>query len=450
MVVRSHAEVKGMDRRDFLKLAGSGVAAAALLPACGGFSGSDSGGGSNTVLFSHGPDDSGTVAALVDQFNKKGNGFKVQWREQAADTGVYFDTLKTQFQAGGGDIDVISGDVIWPAQFGFNGWVDDLSDLFDEQMQSEFLSGPIEAVTYNGKVYAVPWFTDAGMFYYRKDLMAKAGLDPNKPPSTWDEVASMANKITKSGGAKLGLVFQGDQYEGGVCNGAEFIWGAGGNILSESDQNKVIVDSPESATGLDTEASMVTSGAAPEAVVTYQEPDCQTAYLNGTTAFMRNWPYMVGLIAGGKETGSKIKPGQVGVTALPRSEGGDQGYSTLGGWNLFINSASDKKEQSWEFIKFLASPEAAKMRALKGGFLSPLKATYEDKAVVSKVPSLALAKSIADRIRSRPVSPFYSDLSLEMQEQFNAAVKGEQSGEETVATLQSSMQEIIDKGLQSQ
>ena len=70
-----------------------------------------------------------------------------------SETGQYFDKIRTQFQAGGGEIDIIVGDVIWPARFAANGWVIDLSDKFKDT--DAFLPGPMQAATYDGKVYAV-------------------------------------------------------------------------------------------------------------------------------------------------------------------------------------------------------------------------------------------------------------------------------------------------------
>ena len=90
-----------MNRRDFLKMSGAGLAGAALLGAsgCGG-----GGGGSGNVIFSMGPDDpTNTYTKLVDKFNKQHKGeFQVTVREMPADTGQYFDKLRTEFQAGGG------------------------------------------------------------------------------------------------------------------------------------------------------------------------------------------------------------------------------------------------------------------------------------------------------------------------------------------------------------
>src|SRR5215211_3959362 len=198
-----------INRRDFLKMSGAGLAGAALLGAsgCGG-----GGGGSGNIVFSMGPDDPGnTYTKLVDKFNEQHKGeFQVTIRTMPADTGLYFDKLRTEFQAGGGEIDVIGGDVIWPIQFAAQGWVQDLSDNFPEPEQNKFLPGPIEASTYEGAIYAVPWFEDAGVLYSRSDLLEKAG--DSAPPETWDELKEMALKISQDEGIPNGFVFQGKNY----------------------------------------------------------------------------------------------------------------------------------------------------------------------------------------------------------------------------------------------
>ena len=172
-----------INRRDFLKMSGAGLAGAALLGAsgCGG-----GGGGSGNVIFSMGPDDEvKTYTKLVDKFNKQHKGeFQVTVREMPADTGQYFDKLRTEFQAGGGDIDVIGGDTIWPIQFAAQGWVQDLSDKFPEPEQNKFLPAPIQASIYEDGIYGVPWYEDAGLLYSRSDLLEQAGYSAPPRPGT--------------------------------------------------------------------------------------------------------------------------------------------------------------------------------------------------------------------------------------------------------------------------
>ncbi len=428
-----------LSRRDFLKLGGAGLAGAALLgtAGCGG-----GGSGSNDVLLSFGPDDTGTLPKAVEKFNKQSKDFKITYREMPSDTGQYFDKLRTQFQAGGGDIDVIVGDVIWPAQFAANGWISDVTDRFTDA--DEFLPGPMQSATYDGKIYGVPWYTDAGLLYYRQDLLEKAGY--SEPPKTWDELQEMANKIQQDEGIKNGYVFQGAEYEGGVCNGLEYIRSHGGDVLDPNDPSKVIIDSPESAAGLATYRSMVESGAAPQAVLQYKEDESHSSFLNGEAVFIRNWPYMYSLA--GSTDYPDVKPEQLGVAPLP-VDPGNQSSSTLGGWNFLINATSDKQDQAWEFIRFMTSPEQQKFKAVEGSFLPTRQSLYDDPEITDNVPVARLGKeAIIENSTARPVSPFYSDVSLELAAGFNSALAGDTSPEETVNTLQEEIQSITEQGEQ--
>jgi multiple sugar transport system substrate-binding protein len=435
---------RGISRKDFLKTSGTGLAGAVLLGAAGCGGGGQSGG--VTELYYTAPKDStGTTQKLLDIFNKQNKGtYKVVYNVVNSDIGPRQDKLRTQFQAGGEDLDVILGDVPWTYELAANGWISDLTDRFPESTQNEYLPGSVEAIIFDGKPYAMPWYTDTGLLYYRKDLLEQSGYDA--PPKTWEELKEMSRKTMSRSGTKFGFVFQGARYEGGVCNGCEFIWGHGGNILDPADPNRVIVDSPQAIAGLATEQSMITDGISPQAVTVYKEDESAGAFLNGDAVFLRNWSYVYALI--GTSDYPKLDTDQVGVSELPSSDG-KPGNGTAGGQPLYISTSSKNPDASWKFIEYLSAPEQQKFRAMEGSYLPTRSKLYDDPEIQESVPVVALAKTALQHTLPRPVTPYYSDMSLEMQDQFNASLSGEVSPEDAARTMKENLENVIQQGQDS-
>ena len=425
-------------RKRFLKMGGTGLAGAALLGS-GALAGCGGGGAEgDDIIFSWAHDDNGVLPKLIDAFNEQSDGFKVRFREMPSDTGEYFDQIRTQFQAGASEIDVIGGDVIWPAQFAGNGYIADLSDRFTDS--DEFLPGPMEAMRFEDGIYGVPWYTDAGLLYYRKDLLEKAGF--SGPPKTWDELKEQAQKVMQDQGTKVGFVFQGAEYEGGTVNGLEFINSHGGQVLDPNDASKVVIDSPESVAGLETEYSLVTDGVTPQAVGTYTEPETEAPFLGGDAVFARNWPYMFSLAG----TEDFIKPELIDVAPLPAGDGGES-LTILGGWNFFINAfaVQEAQDAAWEFIQYMTAAEQQKAYAIGGSYLPTLTALYDDPEIKESVPTVRLGAEALKNTVPRPVSPVYSDMSLKMAEEFNAVLGGDTEPQQAISTLQKELQSIADQ-----
>lgn len=425
-----------LSRRDFLKVGGVGLAGVALLgaSACGGAA------DPNEVVFSH-PEDY-PQAGLIKKFNEQNKGgFRVTVRVMPYDYGEYFEKLKTEFQVGGG-IDVIAGDIIWTAELAANDWISDLSDRFSAKERSAFVDGAIRSFTYGGRIYGVPKFMDAGMLYYRKDLLEESGY--SEPPKTWEELKEMATKVVRDGGTRYGYVFQGADYEGGVCNGLEFVWTHGGEVLDPNDASKVVIGGPESVAALTTERSMVSEGIAPQGVANYREYESDVTFmLHGDAVFCRNWPYTYGW---GSDPRSKVKTELVGVAPLPVGDGQSRTASCLGGSVMMISGFSEMKEEAWEFVRFFTSEESQKTRALEAGRLPTRKALFEDPEVLEALQMIAGAKEALLNARPRPVSRYYSEMSRAMALQFNNVLRGNATPEEAVETLQRELQQIIERG----
>jgi len=329
--------------------------------------------------------------------------------------------------------------VIWPAQFASNGYILDLTDRFTSGMQEDYLEGPLESVQYQGKTWGVPWFTDAGMFYYRMDLLEKSGF--SGPPRTWEEMKQVARKVQADHGTKYGFVFQGAQDEGGVVDALEHVWNAGGDVL---EGERVVIDSPEAAEGLSLRRSMIVEKIAPRATGDYTTQDSQAVFTNGDVVFMRNWPFVYGLLSDPES--SQVRPEQVGISQLPVADQGDESFSGLGGWNFMVNAGSeDRLDEIWTFIEFMSAPEQQKTFALESARLPTLRSLYEDSEVLDGLPVANLGREALESARPRPVSPYYSDMSLVMAEQFNASLKGDKPVEEALGDLQTELQNIVDQ-----
>jgi trehalose/maltose transport system substrate-binding protein len=215
--------------------------------------------------------------------------------------------------------------------------------------------------TGNGKLVAVPFFTDAGLLYYRTDLLNKYGL---KLPNTWRELTQTAKIIQdgeRNAGAKdfYGFLFQGAAYEGLTCNVLEWLASNGAGHIVESD-GTVSINNLRSKAALTLARSWVGT-ISPKEVTIYQEEESRNAWQEGHAAFLRNWPYVYAL--SNAET-SAVK-GRFAVTYLPRGDGPNASQAaTLGGWQLMLSAYSKNKDAAARLIKYMVSYDTQKEYAI--------------------------------------------------------------------------------------
>jgi multiple sugar transport system substrate-binding protein len=428
-----------MTRRTFLERAVAiglcSSAAVSLLEACGGTSNSTGGNGQtvNITYFQH--DTNGVYAGLVSTFNAQNNGVHVTYSSNTShdNSGLLLATLATMLRARSGFIDVFPVDIIWPAEFGANGWTVPLDDKWPEAERANYLPGPLEGCTYNGKLWAAPIRTDAGLIYYRTDI--------NKtPPNTWDDLLNMA-KVASPSKTKLGYLWQGAQDEALVCDFVEVLYGYGGAILDANDPKKVTINSPEGVHAL-TQMSSWVGTISPAAVTTYREEDCRSAWQNGDATFMRNWPYAYAL--GNDPKTSKIA-GKFDVHPMLYGGSNTVGHSCLGGWQYGINAFSKNPDASWKFIHYMLSPDAQKTLAVQLSLFSTLKSIYTDPDVLTAVPFFGKMQPVLQNAKPRPVSPFYPDITEAIQRHVHDALIKKTSPKQALSQLQSALQIIVNK-----
>ncbi|MDI6641284.1 MAG: ABC transporter substrate-binding protein [Elusimicrobiota bacterium] len=375
-----------------------------------------------TITWAVGKDVTGAQRELVEIFQKQNPLVKVNMMEMPESATTQHDVYVTYLAARDPSIDVYSIDIIWPAEFASAGWIIPVDEYIKESEKSEFLQGPINGCTYKNKLYAIPWFTDAGLLYYRKDLVSS-------PPKTWQELIQVA-KILQEKHNIYGFVFQAQQYEGLVCNFFEYLWS--NNVTSIDD-----IDSPEAIHALQLIVDIIVKHKiAPESVVTYKEEESREVFTSGNAVFLRNWPYVWALAQ------KSIVQNKVGIAPLPHFPGG-KSSACLGGWNLAISKFSKNKDVALKFVKFMTSFEAQKIYAIKGGRLPTRKAVYIDKEVNKFAPYYKELYRCFISARPRPVSPNYSKISDILQIEIHKALTQKKTAKDSLKAAKEQIKKIL-------
>lgn len=323
-----------------------------------------------------------------------------------------------------GTPDVLQLDVVWTPEFAAAGWILPL-DRFSPDA-ADFFPASLAANTWRGRLYALPWFMDVGMLYWRTDLLAA-------PPGNLAELTALARR-GQAAGPRYGIVWQGARYEGLVTVFLEILGGFGGRILTPS--GRVAVDSPQAVAALAYLKGQIAAGLAPPEVLTWHEEETRFAFQNGNAVFLRNWPYAWALL--GKPGESKVA-GRFAIAPMPAAPGGAP-TAALGGAQLAINAYSRHPEAAFRLISYLTAPERMLERARVVGQYPARRSVYRDPRLAKALgtdPAVVLA--VVERAQPRPVTPVWTELSEILQIHLHRSLAGQT---ETVAALKEARREM--------
>ncbi|HVP58186.1 MAG TPA: ABC transporter substrate-binding protein, partial [bacterium] len=262
---------------------------------------------------------------------------------------------------------------------------------------------------------------DAGLLYYRSDLLKKYGY--TGAPETWPELVEMAGRIQdaerRTNPGFWGFVWQGAQYEGLVCDFLEFALSYGGALVDSV--GNLTLERPENVRALQFMRDLISTYriSPPNTYTEMKEEQVRTMFEAGNALFERNWPYAWNLHQG---DASAVR-GQVGISLIPRAEGGRHA-SALGGWHIAVSRTSDNKQASWELVKFILSPKTQLGFALNLGWNPARQDLYDSSQLLQEAPHLVSLKQVFATAAARPNVPYYSMLSRVLQAQVNAALSG--------------------------
>jgi len=384
------------------------------------------------LVFKHGrlSGDGQVLADLLREFEQRHPGIVVREEVLPASSDRQHQYYAMNLDGGGGEgkgkvpFDLLGVDTIWVQEFAQAGWLASLDHIVAPSERDAFFQGPINAATFEERLYALPWYIDAGVLYYRRDLLERHALDP---PRTWPELVRSAKRVLEAeqDPALVGFLWQGKQYEGLICVAAEMVWSHGADLWTG--------DSESAEAGLRLLRETISEhGITPLSTSMADEESTRLMFGEGRAVFMRNWPYAWALL---QREGSPVR-GKIGVVPIP-SFPGHVGAPVLGGWLLAIPKHSLKQEAASKLVDFLTSPDAQRRIALELGYNPTRPALYKEPSLLKVRPILADLYPIFLDARPRPLTPYYLVLSQAAQPEVSAVVVGRKTPREAVASLRS-------------
>jgi multiple sugar transport system substrate-binding protein len=390
-------------------------------------------------IFTGGQQRPDVMRKIVDEYEKRTPGVKVEVEVGGATSEQQQQYLNTVLASKDSALDVILIDVIRPAQYAAAGWAEPLDSYLGAEkdaVMAKYLPAYREANIVGGKVIALPYFADAQFLYYRKDLLAKHGV---QPPKTWDELKAGAQKIMAAeGNANLsGFQTAGAPIEGTVCTYLVPMWGAGGGLTDASGKLALATDAAKRPFQLwaDLKAANVT----PPNLAEIPTDRIRQNFQAGNLIFGMTWGYVWNRAQGDADSTVKDK---VGVVPLPGFTA-NAAATCIGGWQVAVSAYSKNKAAAVSLIRYLSSPEVAKMQAIAASHLPVFAETYTDADVLKANPWFKEALPVVQTARARPVSPAYPRVSEVIRTNMNAFLAGSKTADAALADMTRDLGQVI-------
>lgn len=360
---------------------------------------------------------------LVEEFEARNPDIKLDVIEGPNASNLVEDLYTSSFLLGDSPYDLVMMDIVWLPKFAAAGWLLDLTDRIPADELTDFMPEDLEGGRYKGRLYRLPIRSDAGLLYYREDLLQQAGL---QPPKTFSELVAASKQLQQSGAATWGYVWQGRQYEGLAAMFVEILAGYGGFWIDPKTL-EVGLDHPEAIQAVEFLRSTIADGISPPGVTTYQEEETRRLFQSGNTAFLRNWPYVYPLASADD---SPIQ-GKFATKPMVHAPGFDSA-ACLGGWGLGISKTTAHPDAALRAVLFYGSADAQRMAALDNGYFPTRRSLYTDPQIVAKYSYFPDMLKIVEKGVLRPPVAQYAQASDILQRYLSAALTNSNSAEQAM------------------
>lgn len=277
----------------------------------------------------------------VSEFTEE-TGIEIEWVE------IPHDNMHERFVqeaiSQSGAIDIYDTDQPWISEFASKGYLEPLGDKLTDEDKADFYEAALDASSYEGEIYSVPFFVHTPIVFYRTDLFEEAGI--TEFPKTWEEYAEVAKKLTN--GDVYGTIIEAKQAGEPVTHLVDWIYQAGGSIIDV--ENNISVNSPENVEVFNYLLDMMYEDqSVMPGSIGYDNADVHNMFMQGKVAMVKNWPYMYAMA---KDPEQSTVYDKFAVAVQPT---GKEQATAAWTWGWGISSSSENKDAAWEFIKWATS-----------------------------------------------------------------------------------------------
>jgi multiple sugar transport system substrate-binding protein len=377
-------------------------------------------------------------SSLINNFEAKNRDIQISLIEVKNRQGNLTEKLKEfytiNFQSGN-PYDLIYMDVIWVSEFADRGWLMDLSNRISLKELAKFLESDVAAGRYKSRLYRLPYRSDIGLLYYRKDLLQQVGF---QPPETFQQLLQISQNLQKQKAAKWGYLWQGREYEGVSAMFVEVLQGYGGFWINPATR-EVGLDKPEAIAAVRFLVRTIEENISPAEVVSYSEDESFTEFQQGNAVFLRGWPYMW---TQANANDSPVR-GKVGIQPMKLHAKDHSGGGCNGSWGLGIAKTSKHPNEAWRAIEYLTSAQAQHQFILETGHVPSRKTLFSEPKIVDKYHHFQqLSKAVKQSVLRPPV-PEYALASEILQRYLNEALRKQRTPEQAMKAAAAETRKLL-------
>lgn len=284
----------------------------------------------------------------------------------------------------------------------------------------------LDSLSYEGQVYGVPTDYTLCYLYYRRDRFAEAGLDPDKPPATWEEVAEYSKKLTSADGRKVGLQWILGNPQWTVMQLLALVKGKGGSILSP-DGGKATL-----ATDAGVEALRFYGGLGNAKL---SNPLSGFGlFATGEAAMLVSGLFAMDLFP---TLSKKLEFGKVfDIAPMPRFEAG-QPVVPAYTWGWAVSAKTKLAYTAWHFIDYLQRPDVAARQLRDAGSLTPVEGWQKLNGADQKAIDIMVAS--APHADFGPRTPVWNEMAKALTDAGDAVAHGKKTPEQAALDFDQAM-----------